>query len=419
MSSQYLPRGEKTEGGPIKRLAYLLQGKKITKTIHAVRGQETKWEMSVKIYSGMILSCAVLCISAPMRAVQDTSLPATNAVPSATLTRLEEREFGKLDDGTEVRQFTLRNTQGMMVKVITYGAIISAIEVPDRNGVTTNVVSGADSLDRYIGGRGGVSGAVVLGRVANRIAGARFTIDGVEYKVTANAGTNSIHGGRRGFASVVWQGQALPVAEHEAGVRLTYLSKDGEEGYPGNLTANVTYTLTDNNELRIDYAATTDKPTLINLSNHAYFNLAGGGDVLGHELWLNADRYTLADAQLIPTGEIAPVKDTPLDFTTPTRIGARMNEIKQPRSIYDHNFVINGGGTSLALAARVREPQSGRVMEVRTTQPGVQLFTGRPGRFCLETQHFPDAIHHPNFPSTILRPGEKFESTTIYAFSTK
>jgi aldose 1-epimerase len=218
---------------------------------------------------------------------------------------------------------------------------------------------------------------------------------------------------------VVWQGQALPVAEHEASVRFTYWSKDGEEGYPGNLTASVTYTLTDNNELRLDYAATTDKPTLINLSNHAYFNLAGGGDVLGHELWLNADRYTVADAQLIPTGEIAPVKDTPLDFTTPALIGARMKEVAQPKSIYDHNFVINGGGTSLVLAARVSDPQSGRVMEVRTTQPGLQLFTGRSGRFCLETQHFPDSIHHPNFPSTILRPGEKFESTTIYAFSTK
>jgi aldose 1-epimerase len=222
-----------------------------------------------------------------------------------------------------------------------------------------------------------------------------------------------------GFDKMVWQGQALPVAEHEASVRLTYLSKDGEEGFPGNLTASVTYTLTDNNELRLDYAAATDKPTLINLSNHAYFNLAGGGDVLGHELWMNADHYTVADGQLIPTGGIAPVKDTPMDFTTPSLIGARMKAVTQPRSIYDHNFIINGGGTSLVLAARVRDPQSGRDMEVRTTQPGVQLYTGRPGRFCLETQHFPDSIHHPNFPSTILRPGEKFESTTIYAFSTK
>jgi aldose 1-epimerase len=381
--------------------------------------RRTRKTCRVKAFSPILVLCAILGITAPASIAQDSPTPAAKVGAPGGLTRLEEREFGKLDDGTVVKQFTLRNTRGMTARVITYGAIISEIQAPDRNGVMTNAVLGADSLDRYTVRRGGVSGAAVLGRVANRIAGARFAIDGVEYKVTANSGTNQIHGGFQGFSSVVWQGQALPVAEHEASVRLTYLSKDGEEGYPGNLTASVTYTLTDNNELRLDYAATTDKPTLINLSNHAYFNLAGGGGVLGHELWLNADRYTVADAQLIPTGEIAPVKDTPLDFTTPALIGARMKEVAQPKSIYDHNFVINGGGTSLVLAARVSDPQSGRVMEVRTTQPGLQLFTGRSGRFCLETQHFPDSIHHPNFPSTILRPGEKFESTTIYAFSTK
>jgi aldose 1-epimerase len=368
----------------------------------------------MKAFSLLLVLCAILSLAAVTHAAQ-VAPPATT---NAALTRLEEHEFGALTDGTAVKQFILRNATGMTVKVITYGAIISDLEASDRNGALTNVVSGADSLDRYTG-RGAVSGAVVLGRVANRIAGARFTIDGVEYKVTANLGTNSIHGGRKGFASVVWQGEALPVAEHAASVRLTYLSKDGEEGYPGNLTASVTYTLTDSNELRIDYAATTDKPTLVNLSNHAFFNLAGGGDALGQLLWLNADRYTPTDAQLVPTGEIAPVKDTPLDFTTPTPIGAHMKEVTQPRAIYDHSFVINGGGGSLVLAARVQDPPSGRVMEVRTTQPGLQLYTGRPGRFCLETQHFPDAIHHPDFPSIILRPGEKFESTTIYAFSAK
>jgi len=347
------------------------------------------------------LLCAIFCFATAM---------------AAPLSRVEERDFGTLQDGTVVKQFILRNAKGMTAKVITCGAIIIELQAPDRNGAMTNVVAGADSLDGYIKGVG-VPGAVVLGRVANRIAGARFTIDGVEYKVTANAGTNHIHGGRKGFASAVWRGEALPVAEHHAAVRLTYLSKDGEEGYPGNLTASVTYTLTDNNELRLDYAATTDKPTLVNLSNHAYFNLAGGGDVLGHELWLNADHYTLADAQLIPTGELAPVKDTQLDFTTSALIGARINELK-PR-FYDHNFVINGGGKSLVLAARARDPRSGRVMEVRTTEPGVQLYTGRQGRFCLEAQHFPDSIHRPNFPSTILRPGEKFESTTVFALSVK
>jgi aldose 1-epimerase len=336
---------------------------------------------------------------------------------AATLTRLEEREFGKLDDGTVIKQYILRNAKGMTVKIITYGAIISDLQVPDRNGATTNVVLGADSMDGYLG-RSAVSAAAVIGRVANRIAGARFTLDGVEYEVTANAGTNHIHGGRKGFANVVWQGQALPATENQAAVRLTYLSKDGEEGYPGNLTASVTYTLTDNNELRLDYAAATDKPTLINLCNHAYFNLAGGGDVLSHELWLNADRYTLADASLIPTGGLAPVKGTPLDFTTPALIGARMNELK-PRPIYDHNFVINGGGKSLVPAARARDRRSGRIMEVRTTEPGVQLYTGRTGGFCLETQHYPDSVNHPNFPSTVLRPGDKFESATIFSFSAK
>ena len=341
-------------------------------------------------------------------------LPLSGAEP---LRRLEEREFGKMPDGTVVKQFTLRNTGGMVAKVITYGAIITEIQVPDRNGAMTNVVVGADALDRYTG-RGGVPAAAVLGRVANRIAGARFTIDGVEHKVTANAGVHHIHGGRRGFAQVVWDAKPLPVAASEAGVRLTYLSKDGEEGYPGNLTASVTYTLTDRNELRLDYEAITDKPTLVNLSNHAYFNLAGGGDVLKHELWLAASQYTPSDAQLIPTGEIAPVKGLPLDFTTPAPIGARLEQLK-PRPVYDHNYVIDGGGKSLVLAARVRDPQSGRVMETSTTQPGVQLYTGRPGTFCLETQHYPDAVNHPNFPSTILRPGGTFKSTTVFAFSAK
>lgn len=362
----------------------------------------------MKPVSTLFSLCAVLCVAISSRAAQDSPTPP----------RIEEREFGKMADGTVVKQFILRNGSGMTVKVITYGGIISDLEAPDRNGAYTNVVLGADSLDRYVG-RGGVTGAVILGRVANRIAGARFTIDGVEYKLTTNSGTNTIHGGRRNFSNVVWEGQALPITGKEAAVRLTYLCKDGEEGFPGNLTATVTYTLTDKNELRLDYAATTDKPTLVNLSNHAYFNLAGAGGVLGQELWVNADKYTPTDSQMIPSGEIVSVKDTLWDFTTPTLIGARMNDVKQPRGIYDHSFVINGGGSSLVVAARARDPQSGRVMEVRTTQPGVQLYTGGAGRFCLETQHYPDSIHHTNFPSTILRPGEKFESTTVYAFSVK
>lgn len=345
---------------------------------------------------------------------------ALNPADAEDLRRTEEREFGTMPDGTTVRQITLRNTNGMLARVISYGAILTELQVPDRNGARTNVVLGADALEPYL--KGFNVPAAIIGRVANRIAKARFTLDGVEYQLAANNGPNHIHGGRAGFARVVWQAKTLPPDEHEAAVQFTYVSRDGEEGYPGTLTAKVTYTLTDANELRLDYEATTDKATPINLTSHAYFNLAGLGDVLDHELWLNADRYTPADDALIPTGEIARVKDTPLDFTTPTRIGARIEQLKPRPNGYDHNFVINRGGTSLVLAARVAERTSGRVMEVRTTEPGVQLFTGnhlKHAALCLETQHFPDAVNQPSFPSTILRRGETFRSTTGFAFSAR
>jgi aldose 1-epimerase len=338
----------------------------------------------------------------------------TNPLP-----RLEEQPFGRMPDGSEVKSFILRNNRGLTVKVITYGAIITDIQIPDRHGAMTNIVLGADSLDRYLKEPDRVPAAAVIGRVANRIANATFSIDGVTYNLTSNGGPHQLHGGVRGFDKVVWEGQALPVRPHEVAVRLTYLSKDGEEGYPGNLTASVTYTLTDDNELRLDYEATTDKPTLVNLTNHAFFNLAGGAHLDDHELWLNADAYTVTNEQLIPTGEQAPVHDTPLDFTTPILITARIDQVELPHGLYDHNFVINGGGHSLVIAARVVDSQSGRCMEVHTTEPGLQLFTGVPGRFCLETQHFPDSIHHPDFPTTILRPAETFRSTTIFSFSTR
>jgi len=343
----------------------------------------------------------------------------TNAATRESSKRIEEREFGKLPDGTVVRQFTLRNANGLVARVISYGATITELQTPDRNGAMTNVVLGASTLEEYLKG---VNAAAVIGRVANRIAGAKFTLDGVEYKLAANNGPNHIHGGRVGFAKVAWRAEALPVGERAASVRFTYLSKDGEEGYPGNLTVKVTYTLNDDNELRVDYEAATDKATPVNLTNHAYFNLAGHGDVLDHELWLAADRYTPADDLLIPTGAIAGVKGTPLDFTTPTRVGARIDQLRPKPNGYDHNFVINGGGKSLVPTARVTEPKSGRVMEVRTTEPGVQLYTGnhlKHGALCLETQHYPDSVNQQAFPSTILRPGETFKSTTVFAFSAK
>lgn len=333
--------------------------------------------------------------------------------------RITESPFGTMPDGRAVTRYTLRNAQGMTAQVINYGAIITRLEAPDREGRMANVLLGADRFEDYVSGFAG--SAAVIGRFANRIARARFTLDGVEYALAANNGRNHIHGGPKGFASVLWEGRALPVGETHASVQLRYLSKDGEEGYPGNLNVKVTYTLTDENEFRIDYEASTDKPTIVNLTNHAYFNLAAdGGNVRDHSLWLAASQYTVADDELIPTGKIASVRGTPLDFTSATLIGARMDQFKPKLNGYDHNFVIDNGGKSLVLAARASEAKSGRVMEVRTTEPGVQLYTGNHLQhkgFCLETQHYPDAINHPHFPSPIVRPGKNFKSTTTFRFS--
>jgi len=342
---------------------------------------------------------------------------ASHHADAALVTRIEETPFGKMPDGTAVRLFTLRNANGMTVKVMTYGAIMTAIEVPDRNGIKTNVLLGVDNFEQYH--KGFRAPAAIIGRVANRIGKARFSLDGVEYKLPANNGVNHLHGT---FDKVVWQAKSLPTDEREAAVQFTYLSKDGEEGYPGNLTVKVTYTLTDGNELRLDHEATTDKATPVNLTSHAYFNLHGHGDVLDHVLWLAAGHYTPTDDEQIPTGQIASVKGTPLDFTTPTRIGLRIGQLKPKPGGYDHNFVLDGDGKSLELAARVSDPLSGRVMEVRTTAPGVQLYTGNHlghGGVCFETQYFPDSVNQPNFPSTIIRPGQTFKSKTVFTFATK
>ena len=340
------------------------------------------------------------------------------AAPS--IKRVEERDFGQTKEGKPVRQYVLRNSKGMTAKVITFGAIITEIQAPDRKGHMENVVLGADKMETY--NKGFNSSAAVIGRVANRIAKARFSLDGTEYKLAANNGPNHLHGGLVGFGSVLWDGMALADRAHESSVQLSYHSRDGEEGYPGNMTVTVIYTLTDANEFRIDYEAKSDKATPVNLTNHAYFNLAGGGNILNHDLWLASGTYTLADELLIPTGEFASVKGTPLDFTERTRIGARFDQLPPKLNGYDHNYVVDGSPGMMRIAARLYEAKSGRVMEVRTTEPGVQLYTGNHlnhGGVCLETQHYPDSINQPRFPSTVLRPNQTFKSTTSFAFSTE
>jgi len=346
--------------------------------------------------------------------------------------RVEKVDFGKTREGTPVELYGLTNAKGAIAKIMTYGAILTELHAPDRNGKLADVVLGLDSLDKYLGGHPGFGSTI--GRVTNRIAKARFTLDGKDYQLATNSGKNAIHGGVKGFNKVVWNAEPVESKEGPA-VKMTYLSRDGEEGYPGNLSVAVVFTLTNDNAFKIDYTATTDKPTPVNLTNHSYFNLAGesSGTILDQELMLTADKYTPTDDQLIPTGEILVVKGTPLDFTKPATIGSRIAEIKIGG--YDHNYVLNSGGKSLALAARAYDPKSGRVMEAFTTEPGVQLYTanGMNGKligkggvgypkyagFCLEMQHHPDSVNHPNFPSTILRPGETYKQTTIYKFSTK
>jgi aldose 1-epimerase len=340
--------------------------------------------------------------------------------------------FGVLPGGGAVDVYTLRNVNGVEVRAITYGATIVSVRTPDRAGHMDDVVLGFDNLDDYLT-KGRYFGTIV-GRYGNRIGKGRFTLDGSTIQLTTNNGPNHLHGGVKGFDKVVWA--ATPVErDGSAGVAFTYTSAAGEEGYPGRLEAGVTYTLTPRNELVIDYVARTDRPTPVNLTNHSYFNLAGRGrgDILQHLLTLDADRYTPTDATQIPTGEIAPVAGTPFDFREPTAIGARIDadheQIRHGNG-YDHNFIVNGwssGGMELRHAAHVAEPATGRTLDVATTEPGVQFYAGnnldqvrngfaRRSAFCLETQHFPDSPNHPNFPSTILRPGATYRSKTVYAF---
>lgn len=341
---------------------------------------------------------------------------------------------GKTAAGQEVAVYTLKNAAGMTAKLSTLGATLTELHVPDRAGRTADVVLGFDDPAGYEGDGNQYFGCTT-GRVANRIAQGKFTLDGKEYALAVNNGPNHLHGGGpRALSKVVWK--AGPVTTPAgAGVRFTYTSPDGEEGYPGKLDIAVTYVLTDKNEIRIEYAATTDKPTPVNLTNHSYFNLSGAGSatVLDHVLMLAADKYTPTDDTLIPTGKVEPVAGTPLDFTKPTRIGERIDAVAKTAALgYDHNFVLNTAGDATKPAARLKDPASGRVLTVYTDQPGVQFYsgnflkgqTGKGGKtyahrsaLCLETQHFPDSVNHPEFPSVILKPGRTYTHVCVYAFS--
>ena len=374
-----------------------------------------------------VLTCAFCFASAPLSLLHAKSKPNTT-----------KSTFGKTTDGQQADLYVLRNKKGMQVAITNFGATIVSVKVPDRNGKVADVVLGYDDVKGYEDGKA-YFGATV-GRYANRIAHGEFTLNGATYTLAKNDGENHLHGGVRGFSKKLWTARDVSTANRPA-LEFTYVSEDGEEGYPGKLNASVTFTLTDKSELIIEYAAATDKATVINLTNHSYFNLAGqdSGDIFSHHLILYADKFTPVDATLIPTGELRNVKGTPFDFTRAEAIGTRINQSDQQLKFgkgYDHNWVLNknkAGG--LSPAAELYDAQTGRVINVRTTEPGVQFYSGnfldgtargKAGKaykyrtgLCLETQHFPDSPNHPDFPTTTLKPGERFRSTTIYAFSTK
>lgn len=382
-----------------------------------------------------IFSCAVLSV-AFLAACDRESQPSSDASAAgpATATRTEV-EFGNLPDGGVAKLITLKNSNGVEVAITNYGAIVQKIVVPDRRGQFEDVVLGYDTLEGYLGEHP-YFGAVV-GRYGNRIAKGKFSIGDAEYTLATNNGPNALHGGLKGFDKVLW---TLLPDDSKDSVTLRYVSADGEEGYPGRLTATVVYTLTDENALQIDYSATTDKPTPVNLTNHSYFNLAGAGngDILDHELQIVADHITPVDSTLIPNGDLQPVEGTPFDFRQPTAIGARIDGDSQQLEFglgYDHNWVLARRTEGLELAASLYEPSSGRLMQVLTTEPGLQFYSGnfldgsnvgkggmvyrhRYG-LCLETQHFPDSPNQPDFPSTVLLPGEVYESSTVYRFLTR
>lgn len=340
---------------------------------------------------------------------------------------ISKTSFGRTRDGKEVYLFTCVNANGVTLKLTSYGATVTSLEVPDRYGERVNVTLGFDSLDGYLQPHP-YFGATV-GRYCNRIAGGRFTLDGIEYKLARNDGPNHLHGGVVGFDKVVWNAEQA-IIDDAIGVRFSYQSRDGEEGYPGTLNVAAVYALTENNEMVVEFTATTDKATPVNLTNHCYWNLAGAGagPILDHELMIAADHTLAVGDTLIPTGELE-VKGGPFDFTSPKTIRRDIKEVMPKTKGYDHCFALRGQDGRLSLAARVKEPKSGRVLEIQTTQPGIQFYTGnyldgskacggfkRHGGFCLETQHYPDSPNQPGFPSTILRPGEKYYHKTVHKF---
>jgi aldose 1-epimerase len=389
--------------------------------------------MEARVWIKLVLAIAVITICGCEK--KDANVKQQKAKPEAKEIRqmsANRESFGKTPDGKQVDLYTLANINGISARIISFGAILVSLQVPDRSGNLGDITLGFDKLDGYLGAHP-YFGATV-GRYANRIGKAQFKLDGKVYKLAANDGENHLHGGIKGFDKVVWKLEDIGVTDEGAMVKMSYISEDGQEGYPGNLACSVTYTLTKNDELRINYDAETDKTTVLNLTNHSYFNLAGqgNGDILGHELMLNADKYTVVDTGLIPTGENRSVKNTPMDFTTSMTIGSRISQVKGG---YDHNYVLNKGSGALALAAKVYEPKSGRIMEIHTDQPGVQFYTGnfldgsitgKGGKvykkhygFCLETQHFPDSPNKPNFPSVVLKAGQKYTTVTVHKFYTK
>ena len=389
--------------------------------------------MNTKFWASLVLAVAVVCMPGCKKKEKTPADPnAGQETKEVAEMSVNEEPFGQTSEGREVDLYTLTNSNGIKARITNYGAILVSLEVPDRDGNNADITLGFDSLEGYLGEHP-YFGAIV-GRYANRIGKAKFTLDGVEYELAANNGENHLHGGIKGFDKVVWKLEDLKTEDNSAILKLSYISEDGEEGYPGNLACSVTYALTEDDELLISYEADTDKATVVNLTNHSYFNLAGqgNGDILKHELMIDADKYTVVDEGLIPTGENRSVTGTPMDFTISASIGSRIDQVEGG---YDHNYVLNSGDGSLALCARVYEQTGGRVMEIHTDQPGVQFYTGnfldgtvtgKGGKayekhygFCLETQHFPDSPNKPQFPSVVLKPGQKYTTKTVLKFSTR